>query len=363
MLKISDAGHVFFLGTAIGLIGALGFLPPSDKHDTPLGVLLGQHQYAVHCLAFAPDGKTLATAGGYRDVRGEIKLWDVLTCTERTTLRGNQNGICAMAFAPDGKTLATVSVGQVATLWDLATGRERASVPVSVPSSLPTVLAPDGRTLALAGYGGDPRNVRLWRVNRGLAPGLAVASGPVAFSADRRTFALWHLVPAPQCSGAGPGESQSLIRSEPGSNSSYTELPAAQIWNLPLGNETCTLRADPYYVRALAFSPDGRILASGGFDDTVRLWDVESGQERAMLRGHTDQVGALAFAPQGNLLASGSHDSSVRLWDAATGEELAAFRGHTGTVTCVAFDAGGKWIASGSHDQTVRLWPVARGLP
>lgn len=91
-----------------------------------------------------------------------------------------------------------------------------------------------------------------------------------------------------------------------------------------LGHETLTLNPEQGHVWALAFSPDGRTLASGGLDGTVRLWDVDSGCEKNALRGHTDQVGAVAFSPDGRLLASGSHDKTIKVWDAGTGEELAS---------------------------------------
>jgi len=95
------------------------------------------------------------------------------------------------------------------------------------------------------------------------------------------------------------------------------------------------------------------------FAIAIVLWVAPGPEPVQVLCGHTDQVGALAFAPDGHVLASGSHDGTVRLWDPATGEELATLQGHTGRVTSVAFAPDGQWIASGSHDRTVRLWRVA----
>ncbi|MDD5394418.1 MAG: WD40 repeat domain-containing protein, partial [Thiothrix sp.] len=129
-----------------------------------------------------------------------------------------------------------------------------------------------------------------------------------------------------------------------------------RLWDAATGTELKTLSGHTAYVSALAYSPDGKVIASGSGDKTVRLWDAATGQELKTLSGHTADVSALAYSPDGKVIASGSLDNTVRLWDAATGQGLKTLSGHTERVSALAYSPDGKVIASGSGDNTVRLW-------
>ncbi|CAG7851405.1 Vegetative incompatibility protein HET-E-1 [Serendipita indica DSM 11827] len=128
------------------------------------------------------------------------------------------------------------------------------------------------------------------------------------------------------------------------------------LWDGTTGASLGTLEGHTDSVQCLAFSPDGRRLASGSGDGTVRLWDGTTGASLGTLEGHTNWVQCLAFSPDGRRLASGSGDGTVRLWDGTTGASLGTLEGHTNWVQCLAFSPDGRCLASGSRDGTVRLW-------
>ena len=136
---------------------------------------------------------------------------------------------------------------------------------------------------------------------------------------------------------------------------------SVQLWDATTGAEVRSLTGHTGPVSAVAIGPDGRTLASAGHDGTVRLWDAATGAELRSLTGHDGQVHAVAFAPDGHTLASAGDDGTVRLWDAATGAEMRSLTGHNGLVSAVAYAPDGRALASAGGDGTVRLWDAATG--
>ena len=193
----------------------------------------------------------------------------------------------------------------------------------------------DGRTLA---SGGQDGTVRLWDVATRRQIG-----GPLT----------GHAAPGRR-GGVQPG------RQDPGQRRRQRAMQRCGCGTWPPAGRSAPSPVTPAQAYSVAFSPDGRTLASGDFEGTVRLWDVATGRQvGSPLTGHTGPVLAVAFSRDGRTLASGGDDGTVRLWDVATGRPVGGpLTGHPGAVLSVAFSPDGRTLASGGADGTVRLWDV-----
>jgi WD40 repeat protein/uncharacterized caspase-like protein len=132
-----------------------------------------------------------------------------------------------------------------------------------------------------------------------------------------------------------------------------------KLWEVATGRELRTLTGHTGTVKAVAFSPDGQTLASGGNDGKIKFWEIASGREAASLAGHAQSVIALAFSHDGRWLASSGADFAVKLWEVASRREARSYTGHFGLAPALAFSPDGSLLASGSRDKTIRLWNVS----
>jgi WD40 repeat protein len=292
------------------------------------------HTNEVPAIAFTPDGKTVVSGSLDRT----IKLWDLTTGKERATLRGHATSILSVALAADGRTLASASSDGVIKVWDLASGKERFTFHTPGFGGICVELSADGRMLASGGW---DKWVRLWDLpsGRDRAAFQTMTHPRVAFAPDGKTLAIGGAV-------------------LPGGHFVGT----LELWDVTTGKKRPGRRTHGGGIRFLAFTTDGRTLASTTLGNpAVKLWEVATGKERAAFTGHMDGRTAPAFSPDGRVLAAGGvEDGTVKLWDLGTGTERATLRGDANKVHAVAFAPDGKTLAvAEGPDTAIRIWDVA----
>jgi WD40 repeat protein/serine/threonine protein kinase len=320
----------------------------------------------------SPSGEQLATVASDTRV---IHIWDTTTGTAVGVLRGHEGPVRALAYSPDGKRLASGSADQTVRLWDPAAGREVAVFRGHEKPLEWLSYSPNGQRICSL----DEGSGRLWDTTTGRA--VAVFGGPVKdtaalFTPDGgrlvvglgRQVCLWDATTGRQTAALKGHDHQvlHLAVSPDGKRiaSHGFQENVIRLWDGLTGREVAVLRGDVEYPGALAFSPDGSRLASGGVypDNTVRLWEAASGRLIAARSGHKNTILSVAFSPpDGRRLVSSSLDPTARLWDGLSGEPVAPLSGHTESVWDVLFSPDGKRVVTASADQTLRLWAAESG--
>jgi WD40 repeat protein len=354
------------------------------------------HPDVVERVALSPDGQRAASSSG-----SIVKVWNVATGSELFTLTGHALPVRAVSYSPDGRRIVTGSLDATATVWDAATGRAIRTLTGHASGVIAAGFSPDGRRIAT---GSHDSTARIWEVRSGQAlftlKGHTEAVTSVAFSpdghrlftgSDDRTVKEWGIGTSGEAlTFPGYTDGVSLLRrraERAGSRQRRAYIPhdvpqgrrvlftgdgqrvvtvsggnTAAIWVWGQTRSTrVTLTGHTSQIQAVAVSRDGRRIATGGPDRSVRVWDAFTGRRLLLLKGRTGKVHAVAFSPDGRWLVIGSDRYAALVCDAGTGRERLQLRGHRGPVLAAAFSPDGRQLVTGSTDDTIRLWDAANG--
>lgn len=329
-MKTKDLYLIAFL-----LITAL--LPTSFAQDNtqvglPEGAIARLGKGGINIMRFSPDGTQLIVG---TDVG--VWLYDVPDGKETALFTEHSGQVNALTFSADGKILASGGyTNPIIQLWEMGTGKKVSKITLKrerkAVSSL--TFAKDGKVLiSLDTFG----RIAHWDINTGEK--LSNFSEQI----------VSHYVGALSEKGNlyATNDSNGKIRV---SDATIDKQRANLLGHGGL------LKRDEKRISVLAFSSDEKILASGGYDTTVRLWSTENWKNLALLRGHESKVTSIAFSGNGRMLASGDAWNIIKLWDIETRKEHATLKGHSNEICALAFSPDGNTLASGSYDGTIRFW-------
>jgi WD40 repeat protein/tRNA A-37 threonylcarbamoyl transferase component Bud32 len=310
---------------------------------------------AVTSVTFSPDGERIAGANS----SGVLKVWDTQSGQERMELRD----IASAAFSPDGKRIAGVAGGRP-TVWDLETKGQ----PVQLEWPIQTMAA---RRNAVW----DAEN-QDWVMPPFVPPPSPFQPAPFRNVPLRAAPA--HSAPVQLPDAFRSGNWNCIGYSPDGKRIAMGSWDKSiKVWDAGSGKQTLTLMWHGDAVQCMAFSPDSKRIVSGSSDKTLKVWDVTSdargldpgsaiqsvrGRERLTLRGHEGAVCAVSFSPDGRRIVSASADRTLKVWDASTGHETLTIEGQLDQISSVAFSPDGSRIASGSADGELRLWDTETGM-
>ena len=267
-----------------------------------------------------------------------IWIYDANTLDEVTLFTGHTGGVNSVVFSPDGEILVSGGDDNTIRVWNVHTGQLLHTLDEHTGSVNSVAFSPDGKMFA---SGSSDFTARLWDADTHqlLKTFRMVSKNTVFYVGTARVYSV-----------AFSPDGKTLATGD-----AYRHL---ELWDINAGKLLVDTNKSRGTVTSVAFSSDGDTLASGDTNGQIQLWGARTGKYWQTVGEHNRSVNSVTFSPDGKTLASGGDDSKIKLWDAFTGEHLHTLEGHKRRVYSVAFSPDGSTLASGAGDGTIRLWDV-----
>ena len=306
------------------------------------GLIFTGHLASVNALTWSPDGKFIVSASDDTFVQ----VFDAATGTRKIIYRGHTEEVAAVAWSPNGRFIASAGQDQTVQIWDAASGGAPAFTYTGHADRVNSVSwSSDGQVLT---SGSDDKSVQVWQTG----------NGDHVFTFQGHTAGVL-------CVGWQPDQSSIASGSWDGTLRDWATVQHGDHFNA--GDQIFNYGGHgSNEVYALAWSPNGSLIASSGADQTVQISSGDDGTPQPPFftdhrrQDHINRVFAVSWSPDGASIASGDEDGNVYVWKAASRQTFFRYTGHKGAVNAVAWSPDGKFIASGSVDTTVHVWqPVS----
>jgi WD40 repeat protein len=306
-------------------------------------------------VAFSPDGKTIASSGSFKGL--PFELWDVATGKNVSVIDPQNADISCdsfyLSFSPDGKTIASAvsynawgmhEGGYFIELFDVVSGKKKASLKMTDYID-DIAFSPNGKIIASGSRDKVGDTIQLWDAKT------------LKISAQYNTNRVRYLAFSPDGKILASVEYKVSNAKNDAIEKSRANKASVRLWDVTQGKEIAVLQF-PKEVRSVAFSPDGKTLASSGSEEEISLWDVDTHTKRNALKTHSSPVYSVAFSPNGKLLASSCDNGTIEIWDLTTGMSIISTE-NIPTCTYVAFSPDGESLAGvGGKHNTVLFWDI-----